>query len=151
VLLRAVYGQKLAKSQGTRKVHVRCFYPADHTQKPAEGFWHDHNFLRATCDFRFAFGPQGTCTKKECYPCDLLAHAASLKWGVREENWRPNNYGTRTCISLGTCVPRVKWVQLTWLVLVKCVCRLACKRDSRGKNALYSTWYQSLYFEGQLQ
>jgi hypothetical protein len=25
---------------------VRCFYPADHTQRPAEEFWHDHNLLQ---------------------------------------------------------------------------------------------------------
>jgi hypothetical protein len=132
---------KMAKSQGTRKVHVRWFYPADHTQRLAEEFWLHHNFLRAPCDYRFAVSPQGTCTKKERYTCDLLALVASLKWQERGEKWHPNNYGTRICVSLSTCVPRVKWVQLKWLVLVKCMCRLACKRDSRGKSALYSTWY----------
>jgi hypothetical protein len=110
VLLRAVYGQKLVKSQGTRKAHVRCFYPADHTQRPTEDFWPDHNFLRAPCDYIFAVIPQGTCTKKERYPCDLLALVASLKWRVIGEKWHPNNYGTHTCVSLSTCVPRVKYV-----------------------------------------
>jgi hypothetical protein len=86
VLLRAVYEQKLTKSQGTRKAHVQCSYPADHTQRPAEEFGHGHNSLHAPCDFRFAVSPQGTCTKKECYPCNILARVASLKWGMRGKN-----------------------------------------------------------------
>jgi hypothetical protein len=145
VLLRAVYGQKLDKSQGTRKVQVRSFYPADHTQRPAEKFWHDHNSLRAPCDYRFAVSPQGTCTKKERYLCDLLALVASLKWRVRGEKWHPNNYGTRTCVLLSTCVPRVKYVSreynLSDFCLSSACAALACKRDSRGKYSLYSTFY----------
>ena len=80
MLLRAVYGQKLAKSQGKRKGHARhpygtrtFLYPADHTQRPAEKNWHAHYFLRASCDFRFAVSPQGACTKNVRYPCVLLA------------------------------------------------------------------------------
>ena len=79
VLLRSFYGQKLAKAQGTRKGHERhtfgtlrntyVFYPAEHTQRPAEKNWHAHYFLRASCDFRFAVSPQGTCTKNVRYPC----------------------------------------------------------------------------------
>jgi hypothetical protein len=57
------------------KAHVLCFYPADHLQK----FRHVHNFLHAPRDFRLAVSLQGTCTKKERYPCDLLAYVASLK------------------------------------------------------------------------
>jgi hypothetical protein len=132
VLLRAVYGQKLAKSQGTRKAHVRCFYPADHTQRPAEEFWHGHNFLRAPCDFRFEFSPQGTCTKKERYPCDLLAHVASLKWGVSGEKWHPNSYGTRTCVSLATCVPRVKYVSSEYNLRDSCLLSACAAWLARG-------------------
>jgi hypothetical protein len=110
MLLRAVYGQKMAKSQSTCKAHVRCFYPADHTQKLAEEFWYDHYFLRAPCDYRFAVSRKGTCTKKEHYPCDLLALVAGLEWRVRGEKWHPNNYETRTCVSLSPCFPHVKYV-----------------------------------------
>ena len=83
MLLHAVYGQKLAKSQCTRKRHARhttehvrtrtVFYPAYHTQRPAEKNWHAHYFLCASCDFRFAVSPQGPCTKNVRYPCILLA------------------------------------------------------------------------------
>jgi hypothetical protein len=107
------------KNWPNRKAHVRCFYPADHMQRPAEEFSHDHNFLHAPCDYRFAVSPQGTCTKKEHYPCDLLALVASLKWRVRGEKWHPNNFRTRTCVSLSTCVPRVKWVQLKGIEKVR--------------------------------
>ena len=125
VLSTGKYWPNLAKSQGTRKVHVRCFYPADHTQRPAEEFWHDHNFLRGPCYYRFVVSPQETCTKKERYPCDLLAPVASLKRRVRGEKWHPNNYGTRICVSRSTCVPRVKYVSgecnISDLWLVQCV------------------------------
>ena len=83
MLLRAVCGQKLAKSQSTRKgyarhttEHVRTrtvFYPANHMQRPAEKNRHAHYFLRQSCDFRFAVSPQGLCTKNVRYPCILLA------------------------------------------------------------------------------
>jgi hypothetical protein len=141
--LRAKNGQIARHSQGARAM----FFTPQTTRK--KEFWHDHNFLRAPCNFRFAVIPQGTCTKKECYPCNLIAHVASLKWGVRGEMLRD----TYLCLNFqlhSPCQACVKWVQLTWLVLVKCVRRLACKRDSRGKNTLYSTWYQCLSFEGQL-
>jgi hypothetical protein len=103
--LRAKICQIARHMQGARA----SFYPADHTQRLAEQFWHDHNFLRAPCDYRFAVSTQGTCTKKERYPCDLHALVASLKWRIRGEKWHPNNYVTRTCVSLSTCVPRVKY------------------------------------------
>ena len=54
-----------------RKTHR--FYPADHTQRPAEKNCHAHYFLRGSCDFRFAVSSQGPCTKNVCYLCVLLA------------------------------------------------------------------------------
>jgi hypothetical protein len=132
VLLRVINGRKLAKSQSTCKVHVRCVYPADHTQRPAKEFWHDHDFLRAPCDFRFAVSPQGTCTKKERCPCDLLAHVASLKWGVRGKKWHPNNYATRTCLSLSTCLPRVKYVSSDYNLRDSCLASACAAWVARG-------------------
>jgi hypothetical protein len=125
VLLRAVYGQTLAKSQGTRKAHWRCFYPADHTQRHAEEFWHVHNFLRAPCNFRFAVSPQRTCTKKKRYPCHLLAHVTSLKWGMRGEKWHRNNYWTRTWLQHSTCFPLVKYVWSDLRIVILWLCN-AC-------------------------
>jgi hypothetical protein len=132
VLLRAVHGQKLTKSQGTRTAYVRCFYPADHTQRPAEEFWHDLNFLHAPCDYRFADSLQGTCTKKERYPCNLLALVVSLKWRVRGEKWHPNNYGTHTCVSLSTCVPRVKYVSSEYNLCDACLSSVCAAWLARG-------------------
>jgi hypothetical protein len=137
VLLRGVYGQNLAKLQGTCKAHVQCFYPAHHMQRPTEEFWHNHNFLRAPCDCRFAFSLQGTCSKKECYPWDL-ALVASLEWGVKGSRRNVTSEQVREtylCVTFhlrSPCQVRFKWVQLTWLVLVKYVRRLGCKRDSMG-------------------
>ena len=59
-------------TEGTRKAHVRFFYPADHTQRPAEKNWHAHYFLGVSCDFRFAVRPHWTCTKTVRNPCVLL-------------------------------------------------------------------------------
>jgi hypothetical protein len=132
--VRAVYGLKLAKSQGTRKAHVRCSYPADHTKRPAEEFWHVHNFLRAPCDFRFAVSQQRTCTKKERYPCDLLAHVASLKWGVKGEKWHLNKYGTRTCVSISTCVAHVKYVSSEYNLRDTCLSSACAAWLARGTH-----------------
>ena len=81
--LRSKISQIAIHSQGTRKTHYRTrthtygtctvFYPADHTQRPAEKNWHAHYFLRASCDYRFAGSPQGPCTKNVRCPCILLA------------------------------------------------------------------------------
>ena len=46
LLLRAVNGYKMAKSQGTRKENVRPFHPVDHTQRPAEENWPAHLLIR---------------------------------------------------------------------------------------------------------
>jgi hypothetical protein len=142
VLLRAVYRQKLAKLQGTLRAHVRCFYPADHTQRLAEEIWHAHNFLRAPCDYRFAVCPQGTFTKKERYPCDLLALVASLKWRVREEKWHSNNYGTRTCVSLSTCLSRVKYLSNEYNLSDLCLssaCAAWLARGTPGARTFFTS------------
>jgi hypothetical protein len=126
--LRAKIGQIARHTQGARAV----FLPRNHTQRPAEEFWHDHNCLRASCNYRFAVSPQGTCTKKERYLCDLLALVASLKWRIKGEKWHPNNYGTRTCVSLSTCDPRVKYVSSEYNLCDACLSSACAAWLARG-------------------
>jgi hypothetical protein len=89
-------------------------------QTPLEN-WHAHNFLHAPCDFIFVVSLQGTCTKKELYHCNFLAQVTILKWEMIREKWHPNNYGTSTCVSLSTYVPRVKYVSSKYNLCDSCL------------------------------
>jgi hypothetical protein len=115
--LRAKIGQIARCTQGTRAVR------ADHTRRPAEDFWHVHNFLRAPCNFRFAVSPLvGTCTEKERYRWRSSCACRKFKMiGERRKVASKQLRDTYLCLTFHLCS----------LVLVKCVCHVACKRDSR--------------------
>jgi hypothetical protein len=138
------YVLSTGKNWPNRKAHVRYSYPTDHTQRPEEEFWHVHNFLRAPFVARDLYEERALPLRSPC---------ACRKFKMRGERRKMASkqvQDTYLCLAFhlrSPCQVRVKWVQLTWHVHIKCLCRLACKRDSRGKNALYSTWYQYLSFK----
>jgi hypothetical protein len=148
VLLGAVYGEKLAKLQGTRKAHVQYFHPAEHTRRPAEEFWHDHNFLRAPCDFRFAVSPQGTCTKKERYPCACRKFKMS---GERRNVASKQLRDTYLCLTFHLCSPCQCQVSTTYVTRA-CEVRVprGLQEGLTGQERALLHMVQYLSFEGQL-
>jgi hypothetical protein len=76
------YVLSMGKNWPNRKAHVRCFYPADHTQKPAEEFGVPIIF----CVHHAILDLQSACkglVRRKSVTLAISAHAASLKWGVR--------------------------------------------------------------------
>ena len=72
MLLRAVYGKKINKSQGTRTEH-EWFFTSQITHKGPHKRIGMHIISTCVLRFRFAVSPQVTCTKDVRYPCVLLA------------------------------------------------------------------------------